>query len=92
MEQMQFCRQLVGFNRMAFENTFNTVANFQDQMEKIFSSALQGAPWLPEDGKKAVDEFVKTFKQGRDDFKKIVEQSFEKIESSCSTPSEGASP
>ncbi len=83
MEQIPFCRQLLGFNKMAFENTFNTMATFQDQMEKFFSSALQGAAWLPEDGRKAIDEVVKTLKQGRDDFKKIVDQSFEKFESSC---------
>ncbi len=83
MEQMQFCRQVLGFNKMAFDNTFSTVSMFQDQLETLLSSALQQNPGLPEDGRRALEEFVRSIKQGRDDYKKVVDESFEKFSSSC---------
>ncbi len=83
MEQMQFCRQVLGFHKMAFDNTFSTVSMFQDHFETLLSSALQQNPWLPEDGRKALEEFVRSIKQGRDDYKKVVDESFEKFSSTC---------
>jgi len=41
---------------------------------------LEQATWLPEQGKKALDEWVQTFKKGREEFKKAVDESFKKVE------------
>jgi hypothetical protein len=35
---------------------------------------------MPEEGKKVLSEWVKAYKKGRDDFKKVVDQNFKNAE------------
>ncbi len=80
MEQKQVFRQMVEFNRMAFESSFNAVTTFQENMEKMANAVLVQNSWLPEEGRKAIEEWVKTYKKGREDFKKAVDESFDRME------------
>jgi len=40
---------------------------------------IDQATWLPEEGKKAIDEWLATYKKGREDFKKLVDDAFGKV-------------
>ena len=80
MDQKDMIKQMINFNRSAFENTFNAMTLLQDQMEKMSMSFMEQATWLPEEGKKLIDEWVSTYKKSRDEFKKEVDQSFSKVE------------
>ena len=80
-QQKQFVKQIVEFNKMAFHNSFNAMTMFQEQMEKVANAMLGQAAWIPEDGKKALDEMVKNYKQGRQDFKKVVDDGFDRMDS-----------
>jgi hypothetical protein len=86
MEQGQLFRQMIEFNKMAFDNTFGAIVMFQEQLEKMTSAMLIQSTWLPEDGRKAVDEWIKSYKKGRDDFKKVVDEGFQKVESFFNRP------
>ena len=79
-QQKQFFKQWLDFNKLAFNNTFNAVVMFQEQMEKMASAVLVQSSWMPEDGRKAIDEMIGTYKKGREDFKKVVDDGFEKVE------------
>ncbi len=79
MEQKQIFKQLVDFNKMAFDNTFNAVVMFQEQVEKVAGTMLVQTAWMPEDGRKAIDEWMKTYKRGREDFKKIMDEGFDRM-------------
>ncbi|MBU0514992.1 MAG: hypothetical protein KJ621_09490 [Proteobacteria bacterium] len=81
MDQKQMLAQMIEFNKNAFENSFSATALMQDQMEKMTSTFLDQATWLPEDGKKVLKEWTETFKKGRTDFKKAVDDSFKKVDS-----------
>jgi hypothetical protein len=72
---------MIEFNKMAFDNTFGAIVTFQEQMEKMTNAMLVQSAWLPEDGRKALDEWIKSYKKGRDDFKKVVDEGFQKVES-----------
>lgn len=80
MDQKQVLKQMIDFNKAAFDNTFNAIVMLQDQAESSSNTLLAQATWLPKEGKKAIDEWVKTCKTGREAFKKSVDESFKKVE------------
>jgi hypothetical protein len=79
MDQKQIARQMMDFNKTAFDNTFNAMTILQDQTEKLVYRFLEKTPWFPEDGKKAINEWVKTYKKGREDFKTAADESYKKV-------------
>ncbi len=80
MDPKQISKQMFDFNKMAFERSFAAMVVMQDQAEKMFNMWLDQNKWFPEEGKKAMAEWVKTYKKGRDDFKSKVEEGYEKLE------------
>ncbi|MBF0496514.1 MAG: hypothetical protein HQK58_08065 [Deltaproteobacteria bacterium] len=83
MEPQKMLQQMINFNKYMFENTFNSITMFQEQMERMSNMFLDQATGMPEEGKKAVTEWVKSYKTARDDFKKVVEDNFKKMEEFC---------
>jgi uncharacterized coiled-coil DUF342 family protein len=81
MDQKQILKQMIDFNKATFDNTFNAMVMLQEQAERAANTLLEQANWLPEDGKKAINEWVKAYKKGREDFKKVVDENFQKVES-----------
>lgn len=79
MDQKQLFKQMVEFNKAAFDNTFNAMTMLQEQSEQLSNSMLSQASWLPEDGRKAIKEWVQSYKKGREDFKKMADENFKKV-------------
>jgi hypothetical protein len=80
MDQKDVFRQMMKFNKQTFENTFNALVVFQDQSEALFNGMLDRATWMPEEGRKAVGDWVKAYKKNREDFRKSVNDGFGKLE------------
>jgi len=80
LESGKFAKQMIDFYKSTFDNSFNAMVMLQEQAEKTMKTALDQATWLPAEGKKVVDEWVKAYKQGRDEFKRVVEENFKKVE------------
>ena len=80
MDQKQIFKQMVDFNKGAFNNAFNAMVMVQDQTETLAKTMLNQATWMPEDGKKAIQEWVDTFKKGRETYKQTVDEAFKKVE------------
>ena len=80
MDQKVMLKQMVEFNKSTFDNSFKAMVMLQEQTEKMVNTMLGQATWLPEEGKKALKDWVKSYKRGRDDFKKLVDESFKKVE------------
>lgn len=81
-------KQMIQFNKSAFDNSFNAMVMLQEQIEKIVNTFLDQATWLPEEGKKVINEWVGAYKKGRDDFRKGVEKSFKGVEDYFATSQE----
>lgn len=79
MDQKQIAKQMMEFNKTAFDNTFNAMAALQDQTEKLVFHFLEKAQWFPEDGKKTINEWVNAYKKGREDFKASADASYKKV-------------
>ena len=81
MDPKQIAKQMVQFNKAAFDNTFNAMTVLQEQTEKMVNMFLeQQSPWMPAEGKKAVTDWIKAYKRGREGFKAAVDDNYKKVE------------
>jgi hypothetical protein len=80
METEKIANQMISFQRTLFDSSFNAVKMAQDQTEKMTNSFMDKLSWIPEDGKKAVNDSADFYKKARDDFKKSVDDGFTKME------------
>ena len=80
MEHYQIFKQMAQFNKTAFDNSYNTMTLFREHNEKMATSLLDQATWMPEQGKKAITEWMKSYKKGCEDFKKVVDQNYQNLE------------
>ncbi|MBA4396155.1 MAG: hypothetical protein C0394_02005 [Syntrophus sp. (in: bacteria)] len=80
MDPKQIAKQMIKFNKTAFDNTFDAMAAVQEQTEKMMAMYLEQAPMLPAEGKKAISDWLKAYKKGRGDFKAAADENFKKVE------------
>ena len=73
-------KQAIQFQKNLFENTFHSIVMVQDQIERAANIALDGAFWLPEEGVNTLREVGQTVKQGRDEWKRCVDENVQAIE------------
>jgi hypothetical protein len=79
MEPKQMLREMIEFNRTAFDNTFEAITKLQEQMEKMTNSFMDQTSGVPKECKKALEDWISTYKKGREGFKKNVDDQFEKV-------------
>ncbi|HOD28674.1 MAG TPA: hypothetical protein PKH03_05640 [Syntrophales bacterium] len=80
MEPKQMAKQMMQFNKAAFDNTFNAMTVLQDQAEKMMNSVIEQSAWMPAEGKKALYDWLKAYKRGREDFKAAADDNYKKVE------------
>jgi hypothetical protein len=80
MEPNLLLKQMLDFNKTAFENSFNTMLTIQKQNAKMISTFLEQATWMPEEGKKLIREWVGAYKKGCEDFKKAADANYKKVD------------
>jgi polyhydroxyalkanoate synthesis regulator phasin len=80
MDTGKMTKQMLDFHKATFDNTFNAMVMLQDQTEKMVNTFIAQATWLPEEGRKVVNEWLSAYKKGREDFKKVVDDNFKKVE------------
>lgn len=88
MDPKKLMKQMFDFNRTAFEKTFSNMVIIQDQAEKMSNMWLEKNQWFPEEGKKAMGEWVQTCKKGRDEFKAKIDEGYDKIDEYFTAPEE----
>lgn len=81
MQPKQLMKQMVDFNKAAFDNSFNTMVMLQDQMERMAKVYTDQATGISAETKNAVDEWTKLYKKGLADFKAMMDENFTKVES-----------
>jgi hypothetical protein len=79
-EYSQMFKQMITFNKTAFDNSFNALVTLQEQTEKMVNGFLEQATWLPEEGKKVTLDWIQAYKKGCEDFKKVVDENFKRVE------------
>lgn len=80
MENKQMLKQMVQFNKTAFDNGFSAMKIAQEQGDKMLAAFIEQSTWLPEEGRKAIKDWVEANKKGCDDFKAAMDENYNKIE------------
>jgi polyhydroxyalkanoate synthesis regulator phasin len=80
MDQKKIIKQMVEFNQSAFDNAFDAIVTIQDQTEQIADKMMDQADWLPEEGRKVIDNWVDVYKTSRNNFKVQVDNNYKQIE------------
>jgi len=80
METGKVAKQMVGFQKTVFENSFNAINIAQDQTESMFNNFVGQIPWVTEDGKKQMNETFAYTKKARNDFKKAIDEGYTQFE------------
>jgi len=77
----QMLKQMIDFNKAAFDNAFNTMSMLQGQMESIINTFVDQSAGTTEEGEKAAKEWAAIYKKGFEDFKGSVDDNFKKVDS-----------
>ena len=80
MDQKQMLKQMIEFNQAAFNNSFNAMVMLQEQFERVAATVLEQATWLPAEGRNAIENWVQSYKTGRDNYKQYMEESYQQVE------------
>lgn len=80
MQSTTIIKQILDFNKKAFDDSFKAVIAVQEQTEKMMFALWGKSPYLPEEGKKVVGDWIATCKKGADDFKQTVDSRFKEVE------------
>ncbi len=79
METEKFAKQVIDFQKATFDNTFTAAVMMQDQAERMFNTLLEQTNWLPDEGRRTIDEWVGAYKKGRTDLKDAIDENFAKL-------------
>ncbi|MDD2276600.1 MAG: hypothetical protein PHW80_08715 [Smithellaceae bacterium] len=80
MEPKQIAKQMVDFNKKAFDASFEAMAAMQEQTEKMVTTMMQQSQFFPDEGKKLITDWLKTYKKGREEFKAAANENFKKVD------------
>ena len=80
MEPLKMAKQMIDFNKATFDNSFNAMVLLQEQTERMTKNFVDQATSLPDEGRKMLSEWIQTFKKGREESKKLVDESFSRVE------------
>ena len=80
MPNTEIAKQITGFFKTTLDSSFNTITMLREYTEKTINLSLVRSPWFPEEGRKLVSEWLKTYKKGYDDFKIAADEQYRKLE------------
>jgi hypothetical protein len=81
MEPIAFAKQIVDFQKVTFNNTYNTIVKLQDQSEKQVTAFLEKTWGVPLENQEAYTQWVNACKKGREEIKNTIDRSFSTVES-----------
>jgi hypothetical protein len=68
---------VIKLQRSMFDRTFKMLARIQKYSDKLVKRHVQGADWLPNEGKDIVKEWSHMLDEGRVEFEKTVDKSYD---------------
>lgn len=80
MDSIDLTSQWIRFQKNLFRNTYSAMVMAHEQAERTTSRLLEGAFWIPQEGIDALRGWAQAFKQGRDQWKRSVDDNFQSFE------------
>jgi hypothetical protein len=81
IDPIKMGKQLMEFYQTTFDNSFSAIMTLQEQMERLGTRYWGQMVSLPEEAKKDLAEWTKSYKKNCEDFKKAVDEGFQKLNS-----------
>src|SRR3989339_527054 len=81
MDPKKMGKQMIDFYKTSFDNSFSAMMMLQEQMERMTGMYWGQMVNLPDEAKKGLTEWTKSYKKNCEDFKKMMDESFKKLES-----------
>ena len=79
MDQVSVLKQMLQFNKTAFDNSYNALEMGREQNDKMINTFLEQANWMPEESKKAIRQWLESYKKGCQDLKTTMDQGYEQV-------------
>ncbi|PKN17365.1 MAG: hypothetical protein CVU71_16450 [Deltaproteobacteria bacterium HGW-Deltaproteobacteria-6] len=76
MDNQQMAKEMFALNKSMLDNTFNMISSVQDQSARMVTTAMEKTNWMPEEGKKFVNDWVSAYQKRRNDFKMIADEKY----------------
>jgi hypothetical protein len=81
MDPKNLGKQMIDFYKTTFDNSFSAMMMLQEQMERMTSLYWGQMVNLPQEAKKGLNEWIKSYNKNCEDFKKVVDEGFKNLES-----------
>lgn len=85
MESRKIVKEIIELQKSTLDNTYNSLVQFQENTEKMTKILMEQQLAVPEEGKKALDEWMQAIKQGCNNYKKNMDENFENVRSFFTT-------
>lgn len=76
-----FTRQMISFQKSAFNHTFDILMALKNQSEKIAGSWCEKNSMVPEQGKVFMSDWSRMVEKGLEEYKKMINEGFTNMES-----------
>lgn len=80
MDPKKMGKQMIDFYKTTFDNSFTAMMMLQEQMDRMAGLYMGQLVNVPDEVKKGLAEWTKSYKKNCEDFKKVVDDSFKKLE------------
>lgn len=77
METNQMTKKILELQKGAFAGWYGVMTAMQDQVVTSMNTVLDQSDWMPDEGRRMVQSWVKACTKGRDDYKGLVEESID---------------
>ena len=79
-DMKKMSQQMINLYQTTFDNSYGAMMMFQEQMERLGTMFWGQMLSLPEEAKKDLAEWNKSYKKNCGDFKKVVDSGFQRLE------------
>jgi hypothetical protein len=81
MDATKMTTQMIDLYKTTFDNSFSAMMTLREQMDRMSNLFWGQMVNLPEEAKKGLNEWTKSYKKNCEDFKKMVDDGFKSLES-----------
>jgi hypothetical protein len=82
MEYNQIPKKIIDLQKLSFDSWYNAVTVVQEQTASTMDNLLHQTTWIPEDGRNAMQTWIKFYRDERNRFKSYVDDGFAALEKS----------
>jgi hypothetical protein len=80
MDSSWIAKHMIHLQRTAFDNLYHSLVMLQEHAEKMTGTFFEQATWIPEESSRIVAQWIELLKNGRNEFKAAVDDSFSKVD------------